>query len=78
MRGVLRILGTQTYFDGMAVEGNFVLASTVKVRLVPPAVAKPQVETRHSFGHGMFDLQTRVHFHQVESRGVRIHKVVIE
>ena len=37
-----------------------------------------QVQARHGLSHRMLDLQTRIHFHQVKSRAIRIRKVVIE
>ncbi len=68
MRPEVLVLRTQAHFDGMAGEHHILLRQRQGLALGDAQLPLDQVQPCHCFGHGMFDLQPRVHLHQIELR----------
>ncbi len=66
---VRRILGIEAGFDRVAGRAQIVLLQRQRFAGRDPQLPFDEVEPRHHFGHRMFDLQARIHFHEIEIAG---------
>src|SRR5216117_3205692 len=69
----LRIRGVDSTLDGMAGEGHVVLRDRQRLAGRDPYLFLHDVKTGHHLGYRVFDLETRVRLHIVES-ALAIHQ----